>query len=62
MRSYSSLLILKALMERVEAVLATEAAPKKGNRASEIDRDAPNASRVRPADIFGFMSGSSTGG
>ena len=41
-RSYSSLLILKALMERVHSILGH--------------------SQLRPAEIFDFIVGSSSGG
>lgn len=62
MRSYSSLLILKALMERVESLLSAEAASKQEKGFYQPNCHAQKTPRLRSADIFGFMCGSSSGG
>lgn len=62
MRSYSSLLILKALMERVESLLSTKAASKQEKKTYPPNDDARKIQRLRPADIFSFICGSSSGG
>ena len=61
-RSYSSLLILKALMERVQSVLQKEEAPINGTKAARLVQEIPNAHQLKPADVFDFMYGSSSGG
>ena len=61
-KSYSSLLILKALMERVQSVLQEEETPISETKAAEVVQEIPNARELKPADIFNFMYGSSSGG
>lgn len=59
-RSYSSLSILKALMERVKSVLLVKAASRREKNTYRLNGNT-NMSRLRRADIFGFMCGSSSG-
>ena len=60
MRTYSSLLFLKALMDQIESVVSEE------TDASELDsaQASPdkNINYERPAEVFDFIYGSSSGG
>ena len=61
-KSYSSLLILKALMERVQLVLQKEKALTNETNAAGLVQEHQEAPQLKPADIFSFMYGSSSGG
>ena len=60
-KSYSSLLILRALMERISLLHNDGIRVRETNEARSV-RSAVGSPQLRPADIFDFMYGSSSGG